>query len=274
MLQVSFPKLKAESGAMLHLDVLRICASFAIVCYHWRDELTSSVFRQDMIMKATGGLSLPVDLFFIISGFVMFKIYAKRLSTRVQIGEFLQRRIARLYPLHVATFLFYLLLGIAAGILHLTLGHPENHQWQGILPTLLLIHSFPFCQHLSFNGPSWSISAEMLCYLTFPFVLWLTRQSRFFPFAISSLALGLLVSGTHSWSWTEWTYNFGCIRAVCPFVFGVALGANPTLLDTIPRPRLLLSLSGGGGRCMLHTRCRSWLECVLYILHRAIRMCC
>ncbi len=56
----------------------------------------------------TWHFNLFVDLFFVVSGFVIACQYFGRVSDAASIGRFLWRRLARIYPLHLATLAFYL----------------------------------------------------------------------------------------------------------------------------------------------------------------------
>ncbi len=50
-------------------------------------------------------ISLWVDFFFVLSGFVIAHAYLDRLRTGLGLGTFMVRRFARLYPLHLFTLI-------------------------------------------------------------------------------------------------------------------------------------------------------------------------
>ena len=109
---------------------------------------------------------LAVDLFFVLSGFVMALNYASAFRhdfTRLSYRNFMQRRIARIYPLYIVMALVCVAVAYFGG----------NEQWLGWWPEALnlginasLLQSL-HCG-LSIDRPSWSISAEMIAYLLFP----------------------------------------------------------------------------------------------------------
>ena len=82
-------------------------------------------------------------------------VYAGRVTTISEYGDYLKKRLARMYPLHIATFL---MAPFFAGLYF-----PDS-----ILPNVLLIHAWDVTKHLSLNYPSWSVSAEFFVYLLFP----------------------------------------------------------------------------------------------------------
>ncbi len=232
-------KLKPESEDMLHLDALRFFASVAIVYFHWQDNLLPihelSSFHGDFRF-----LPLAVDLFFTISGIVMFQVYFRRLSSLEQFSKFVQRRIARLYPLHLLTLLIMVIFGLLIQIFHIPGSHPENYDFRGIIPNLLLLQSWPILDHLTFNSPSWSISAEMFCYLLLPGILFLFRWRWWSTAAVGVLGIILLTVSTHGLGWMDWTFSFGFLRALPSFLFGVTIGGSDKLLRRIPSPNIFL----------------------------------
>lgn len=234
--------LKTESDKMLHLDALRFFASMAIVIFHWGNDfigIPARVFTSHLEF-----LSLAVDLFFIISGVVMFQVYSHRLSTGKEFATFVQRRIARLYPLHLATFLFMAALGIGVHSFHLTASHVADYDPRGIIPNLLLVQSLGVLKHGTFNYPAWSISAEMVCYISFPLILILYRRKWWSPIVLATIFMALLVVLTDGWQWTTWTEHFGVVRAIPAFMFGVVLGGSKRYLKSLPYPQVMLVIAG------------------------------
>jgi peptidoglycan/LPS O-acetylase OafA/YrhL len=111
---------------------------------------------------------LAVDLFFSLSGFVFYWLYARAVAEQaITLRNFAVLRFSRLYPLHFAT-----LLAIAAGQLWFMRStgsyfvYPENDA-EHFLLNLFFVSSWGFERGYSFNGPVWSVSVEMLLYLVF-----------------------------------------------------------------------------------------------------------
>ncbi|MFE2053919.1 acyltransferase family protein [Streptomyces sp. NPDC059459] len=114
--------------------------------------------------------SMAVSIFFILSGFVL--TWSARDEDSVP--TFWRRRIAKIYPLHLATF------GIAALIIF-SLSEPVlpgGSVWDGLVPNILLVQSWLPDATLtaSFNTPSWSLSCEIAFYLSFPLWYRLVRR--------------------------------------------------------------------------------------------------
>jgi peptidoglycan/LPS O-acetylase OafA/YrhL len=104
---------------------------------------------------------LGVDLFFMLSGFVLSHVYAHEFladpSWRA-IGAFLWARVARLYPVHIFI------------IAVLVIGHAAQD-----MPALAVLENFllilvPWPVE-AINPPAWSLAAEWYAYLLFPFMI-------------------------------------------------------------------------------------------------------
>jgi len=188
-------------------------------------------------------LSLAVDLFFVLSGFVITYVYRDKLGTWGAYRTFLSRRIARLGPLHWLTLLFFVALGIMIARGYLKSDHPEIFDFRCLVPNALAIHSFDVCRTLSFNFVSWSISAEMGMYLLSPAVLYLAmrRPGVLALLAVLALAALFAVSGgfpaTSPRPFFMWTYDFGVARAFPAYCLGAAAYGFRDALAKLPRPR-------------------------------------
>ena len=104
MLSKWFKDLKPNSDAWLRLDMLRFVASIAIVWHH-SHYLLHPVSQRAAVRDQTLGFALFVDLFFIISGFIISAVYTDRIKNWSTTVVFWQRRIARLVPLHLLILL-------------------------------------------------------------------------------------------------------------------------------------------------------------------------
>ena len=106
-------------------------------------------------------------------------------------AEFIRRRFARLYPLHLATLGFYVMVGAAASIGLLSVVRDSKYAFNELPANLLLVHAWGFSSQLSFNYVSWSISAEWFVYLLFPLIAWAAARPR------GLLAVAAAFAGVH-----------------------------------------------------------------------------
>lgn len=137
------------------LDGLRGLAAVLVVIYH---------------LSASFPGYLAVDLFFVLSGFVLSYRYFDPRRPRLSLSDFCVSRLARLYPLHLFT-----LFMIAQVYIH-TDSTPEYGD--GLINTfvqhLLMLHNISLnTVYLSWNEPSWSISVEFwVNLLVFAWLAW------------------------------------------------------------------------------------------------------
>lgn len=231
-----FLSLKTTSDDLLHLDLMRFIASAGIVLCHSGEFFFARTDRATSYEKLAG-LALFVDVFFIISGFVIAHVYSERMGNWREFARFMQRRIGRLFPLHLATLLavallFYL---IAA------LGVPTNTDMR-LLPECLaagtlLLHSVVDCGGSVPNGVSWSISAEMVMYTAFPLLLFLSRRLGLLRYGLW-LAL-LAYVGSRYPDGARWATNTEFWRALPAFFFGLAVRMDWPALSRITMPGLV-----------------------------------
>ena len=132
---------------------------------------------------------LAVEYFWIVSGFVFAHVYLADSGAR---RRFWLARFARLWPLHLLTLGVVALLQAAYWAQHsrhFVFG--PNDVWHFVL-NLGLAHYWGFEKGMSFNGPSWSLSVEILAYAAFWLVLPALRQGGALVAGALALAAALL----------------------------------------------------------------------------------
>ncbi len=141
------------------LTGLRFCAALLVFVSHLPGAFDEATFNPHTLGFA------GVGFFFVLSGFILTYVYIGReFSTRA----FYIKRVARVWPLHLATAAIFLTFIYSLSI---QIARPYGG-WQLVLNTVLLqswvpIDRWVFC----INGPSWSLSVEAFFYLMFPLLL-------------------------------------------------------------------------------------------------------
>src|SRR6516165_5216799 len=143
---------------------------------HWIDRLSGKGF-------------IGVDLFFILSGFILSYVYFEPQKPRMGFCEyrsFIWHRFIRVWPVHFATLI--LLLGLVLGSKSFHLSLTGKYAWTALPFQLTMTHAWPLMPvdqyadpvaAFSWNYPSWSISAEWFAYLlVFPITWWLLRRCQ------------------------------------------------------------------------------------------------
>jgi peptidoglycan/LPS O-acetylase OafA/YrhL len=170
------------------LDGLRGLSAVAVALFHL--PLAFHLYPTPLVREAY----VFVDFFFVLSGFVLAHAYGARLTGGAELGEFLWRRIGRLWPLHIATLAALVALECIRLLLSRQLGDGIRPPFSGetalseLLPNALLLHGWGY-NVLTWNIPSWSISAELLAYIVFGLVAVLARSRAL-------VVAGLIVAAT------------------------------------------------------------------------------
>jgi len=200
------PQLKS-SKRLYSLDALRGIAALSIIFWHWQHMFFNAGLGKIVYVRSAQPLypflrylyhygDRAVTLFFVISGFVFYWLYAESIGARtVSPRAFVSLRISRLFPLHVLTFALVIgLQAVYSGPAHVLFVYPR-HDLLLAVKTLLGVASWLPNSISGFNGPFWSVSIELLLYLIF--FLTCRFVSASLGFALVMVFLGLALHHLH-----------------------------------------------------------------------------
>lgn len=216
----------AANNPLEALTSLRGIAAWWVVIYHFRESIGSAPSWFHSL--ASHGY-LAVDLFFILSGFVLSLNYGKYFANGPRGAlRFYGLRLARIYPLHFVMMILFLSVPIAVGLFSRQGLAAEDLAPGYFLMSLVLIQNWGFSNELFWNVPAWSISTEFFAYLLFPFLAWgavrhlgsVLASVR----ACAALLIGLgLIAPAFGETLGSDIPRFGLIRCVIEFGAGIAL---------------------------------------------------
>ena len=215
--------LRSASGELLTIDVMRFIASVAIVVCHSCEFLVPREWRESNHQR-TEGLTIFVDVFFVISGFVIAYVYAGRMRGLRDFGIFMQRRFGRLMPLHLATLAVMAVLYAMLLQFHVPLNTQPSLSARCLIEGALLVHAWIGCGGQPPNGVNWSISAEMAAYLLFPLLLMTLRAPRAARVAVLGALFGFAI-----WLFdglAPLSESFSAWRALPAFYLGMVVWAE------------------------------------------------
>ena len=167
------------------LTGLRGIAAVSVLLYHISHNPAFAAWAFPLFSRAY----LCVDLFFVLSGFVISIGYYERVVRRpgaASYGDFLVNRLARVWPLHFVVALVFL----ARILLNVSGEQPVALTPANIVTNLLMVQSWGWGTQ-ALAGNSWSVSTELVAYLLFPLVA-ILAFSRW-AWAQGLAAAGLLV---------------------------------------------------------------------------------
>jgi peptidoglycan/LPS O-acetylase OafA/YrhL len=169
---------------------------------------------------------LGVDLFFVLSGFIIAYNYADAglAADGARYRAFLWRRLARIYPVYLAALL--LTLGAVAALAPWGVSLRRSAQFtaEGFWASVFLLQAWALPVPRIWNVAGWSVSAEWAAYLAFPLVA--ARAARVGSARTAMLAIALLYAllalamellPLHA------TLSYGLVRIAVGFTAGVLL---------------------------------------------------
>jgi peptidoglycan/LPS O-acetylase OafA/YrhL len=132
---------------------------------------------------------LGVDLFFVLSGFLITDILLRALDKPHFLRNFYVRRVLRIFPLFYLSIVICLLILPNIKALHLNADYYINNQgwlW-AYLQNWLFIFKEPYGDSILLH--TWSLAVEEQFYLVWPLVILLVRRQK----VLLGIALGALV---------------------------------------------------------------------------------
>jgi peptidoglycan/LPS O-acetylase OafA/YrhL len=209
------------------LTSLRFFAAMWVVLFHFWPNLTGTEVMPGLVGKGY----LGVELFFVLSGFILSHVYRTQVEEgRFAYGGFLWSRLARVYPLHLATLAGLGAVALAATAAGLRVD-PNILSWASLPANLTLTQAWGLAPVAGWNHPSWSISAEWFAYLTFPLFAWTALKLKDRPGIAVGGAIALIFGlyagfqATAGFPLTKATIAWGALRIVPCFAYGCALHA-------------------------------------------------
>lgn len=229
---VAAPKLDARAAVAISIPALtgvRAIAALWVVLHHLRLGPARQLVLPDTLDAIGRYGYLGVDLFGFLSGFVIAHNYAERLAheRRTELAPYLWARLVRIAPAH------WLVLALLVATLALVPGVPARPSERVLyraseLPLqILLLHGWSLGNPFAWNLPSWTVSAEWLCYLLFPCIApWLARRRdgaqavAFAAAVIAATAVAMRALGHPGWNAAM---HGGVVRIAGEFLAGCLL---------------------------------------------------
>ena len=170
MLQLlnKFKRVTSTGNYIPEIDGLRFLAISWIFVYHLNDYLikTFPVGKADIFQRILSNGHLGVELFFIISGFVLslpFANYHLKKGKKVQLKQYFLRRLTRLEPPYFLIMIFLFFFKIATTVY--IAGELTPH----LLASLFYVHNIVYPDMLPIINPvAWSLEIEIQFYILMP----------------------------------------------------------------------------------------------------------
>lgn len=243
------------------LESIRGLAALLVVFHHfpkWNSILDTPFINNSYLM---------VEIFFVLSGFVIYNAYADSIRNRRDLLRFQFLRLGRLYPVHLIFFLAFFLVEIAKYVAASKFGAADirstafdKNSLQAAVQQLFLVHALiPNNDVLTFNGPAWSISVELAAYVVFGALVLLAGRWRDAVFGLIAAAalLALVVDPTSGMSYL--------LRCLAGFFMG-CLTARVANSSAVQLPAHLSSLALAAIAVFIAVKETNHLDYLVYFL--------
>lgn len=210
------------------LDGVRALAALGVLIFHfWQGGLFGAARIASLAVIGQTG----VDLFFVLSGFLITRILLAARYANESLGPFFIRRCARILPL------YYLGLVIYVFILPWVMEHgPTANQLRGSAWWWIYLQGVPLtAPHLESFGPNhyWSLGVEEHFYLLWPLIVFWSS-----PRALIRISVGVILSAIIFRTLFIYQLGWGTFYATPCRVDGLGCGA---LLACLERERIRLT---------------------------------
>lgn len=221
------------AGQLDALTSLRGLAALIVVLYHFTGGFLPHLALSPVTQFVQKGY-LWVDLFFLLSGFIMMHVYGRSFGEGldwVRTRAFLFARFARIYPLHLVILMGFVGLelvkmglqavGVGVGVFQPFTGE-RTVAW--LFAHLGMVHAVLPADSLTWNGPAWSIGAEWVAYVAFPLAALAmagVRGAAHWVLAAAFAALLLVI--TQGGRDFDVTHTYGVWRCLAGFALGMLL---------------------------------------------------
>ena len=231
------------------LTGLRGIAALCVAAYHFSNSFTK-LNKGELVHISSGYMA--VDLFFILSGFVLAYNYRPKFANGFSARDyrdFMIKRIARIYPAYIG---ISALLAAKAALGSSEVPVVANFKAWDWIGNLLMLTGWG----LDFKpilGVSWSASAELACYILFPlFVLYVLPFKSRTVLAVIIGVIGVALIGTWgpgvngALDVVSFNTQWSLARAFCGFTLGMCIyslyTANRSAIDRFGDPLFVIGL--------------------------------
>jgi peptidoglycan/LPS O-acetylase OafA/YrhL len=182
------------SGHLPGLDGVRGVAVVMVMLMHFVGGAAAQTTLQRLAVKVAGYGALGVDLFFILSGFLITSLLYEAKGGAHYFRDFYARRTLRIFPLYyfVLALLFLLLPTIATPTPLLERSRQEQI-WLWTYTTNFYIAARSSWEALTYVNHFWSLAIEEHFYLVWPLVVFRFRREVLERICLAVIAVGLVL---------------------------------------------------------------------------------
>lgn len=189
-----------EKRNYIYIDALRGCAALLVLCYHLIELLRWRWFPEHGLAKIFYAGWIGVDLFFVISGFVIalsILLGMERSGSPAFVRDYVRHRLARIVPLYYLT----MLLCITCIAPQDFWSAPAKILIENLTLHLVFIHNWFQPYAGAINGAAWSLGVEMQFYALIALTLAFWPKKHALRLVLAGVAVAMLWRAFCYWRW-------------------------------------------------------------------------
>lgn len=175
---------------------------------------------------------LGVDLFFVLSGFLITDILLKSLNKPNYLRNFYMRRVLRIFPVYFLSLIIFLLVLPYISNLPVSLSYYTDNQFWLWTYTQNWLYIFKPSENPDVLHHLWSLAVEEQFYLLWPIAILIIKKPKFLLILIATVLLAVIAI-----RFIIWTYAFKDISYYNLYTFsridGICIGCMIALLQKI-----------------------------------------
>jgi len=180
------------TGHQPGLDGVRGVAILMVMAIHFVGDATARTSLQALVVKAAGYGLLGVDLFFVLSGFLITGILLESKNGPNYFRNFYARRTLRIFPLYYGVLAVLFLLIPLLGPLSPLFEQARDHQgWLWTYTANFYVAYTASWSSLTYVTHFWSLAIEEHFYLLWPLVVFTLRRETLERVSLCIIAAGL-----------------------------------------------------------------------------------
>lgn len=225
----------SSSQRVAAIDILRLVAACYVLIFHVAADAgipKRELPAFDLLGHRFTGIPSPfsfgatgVSLFFVISGYCMYRSLAGRSPS---VTAYFRDRLARIYPIYGGAVIFSYIVCI---FLHTNIAPVD------VIIKLFFLQGFLQNFHLTLNGAFWSMATEVQFYVTLPLLFALSRKIGCDRFVLLMIAVALSFRFYVDWRWYGQPPVAGIVKStflmnllpgrIAEFAIGMWIAATP-----------------------------------------------
>lgn len=190
----------AEDSRNEKIDIIRGVSCILIYLMHLYSEKNLPILDYKFIKNS----SVFVDIFFLLSGYILYEKYYSRINNKNEYLLFLRKRINRIYPLLLYAALVFLIFSLISECYlsnYKSINHTSKEYLFSLINSLFLFSATDLgliSKYNFINSVSWTVSVEVLLYILYGYIFTFKKNIKLILIIVLLTSLLLIIGQKNS----------------------------------------------------------------------------